>query len=144
MLCVRKRLADTGCKVQSLERYKDQTDTDKGSAVVKEEMNVGEALTIVRAILTALALFGLGFLMCALTQAECHPPKNDAPDGDETGEEMRIPLTVPEALGDRVIGVVTKESKFYYECLITKSCTSEERCPDGELCAVVVKERYRT
>ena len=101
-------------------------------------MNVGEALTIVRAILTALALFGLGFLMCALTQAECHPPKNDAPDGDETGAEMRIPLTVPEALGDRVIGVVTKESKFYYECLITKSCTSEERCPDGELCAVVV------
>lgn len=105
---------------------------------------MGEALTIVRAILQALALFGLGFLMCALTQAECHPPKNDAPDGDETGEEMRIPLTVPETLGDRVIGVVTKESKFYYECLIPKSCAIEERWPDGELCNVILKERGRT
>lgn len=103
---------------------------------------MGEALTIVHAILQALALFGLGFLMCALTQAECHPPKNDAPDADETGEEMKIPLVVPEPLGDRVIGVVTKESKFYYECIITKSWTSEERWPDGELCTVVLKERY--
>lgn len=105
---------------------------------------MGKALTIVRAILQILAMFGTGFLMCALTQAECQPPKNDAPDSDETGEEMKIPLVVPEALGDRVIGVVTKESKFYYECLITKSCTCEERRPDGELCTVVVKERYRT
>lgn len=110
--------------------------------MVKEELNVGEALTIVRAILTTLAVFGLGFLMCALTQAECHPPKNDVPDADETGKEMKIPLVVPEALGDRVIGVVTKESKFYYECLITKSWASEERGPDGELHTVVLKERY--
>lgn len=135
-------MADTGCKAESLERIKNQTDTDKGSSVVKEELNVGEALTIVRAILQSLVLFGLGFLMCALTQAECRPPTNDIPDADETGEEMKIPLVVPEPLGDRVIGVVTKESKFYYECLITKSWTSEERCPDGELCTVVLKERY--
>lgn len=133
---------DTSCKAESIERIKNQSVTDKGSSVVKEELNVGEALTIVRTILQALVLFGIGFLMCALTQAECRPPINDAPDADETGEELRISLVVPEALGDRVIGVVTKESKFYYECLITKSWTSEERCPDGKLCTVVLKDRY--
>lgn len=144
MLCVRERLADNGCKAESLERYKDQADTDKGSAVVKEEMNVGEALTLVRAILTALALFGIGFLFGVRLQERRDKNTEARGAGDADLEIGKVPLTVPDGLGDRVIGAVIEEGDFYYECLILKHYASVERWPDGELCNVILMERKRT
>lgn len=112
--------------------------------VRKEKLNVGEALTIVRAILTALALFGLGFLMGVRLQER--RDKNAAAQGtDDADLEIgKVPLTVPDGLGDRVIGAVIEEGDFYYECLIFKYYAREERWPDGELCNVILKERNRT
>lgn len=105
---------------------------------------MGEALTIVRAILTALALFGLGFLMGVRLQER--RGKNAEKQGDDEAdlEIGKVPLTVPDGLGDRVIGAVIEEGDFYYECLIFKYYASEERWPDGELCNVILKERGRT
>lgn len=144
MLCVRERLADTGRKAQSIERIEDQTDTDKGSSVVKEEMNVGEALTIVRAILQALVLFGIGFLFgVRLQERRDKNAEKQGADGADLGIG-KVPLTIPYGIGDRVIGVVIDEGNFYYECLILKHYVSEERWPDGELCNVILKERGRT
>lgn len=118
MLCVRKRLADTGCKAEPLEGIEDQTDTDKGSAVVKEELNVGEALTIVRAILTALALFGLGFLFGVRLQERRDKNAGERGAGDADLEIGKVPLTVPDGLGDRVIGAVIEEGDL---CSLTVS-----------------------
>lgn len=104
---------------------------------------MGEALTIVRAILTALALFGIGFLMGVRLQErrDKNAEKQGADDADfEVG---KVPLTIPDGLGDRVIGVVIEEGDFYYECLIFKYYAREERWPDGELCNVILKEGKR-
>lgn len=105
---------------------------------------MGEALTIVRAILTVLALFGIGFLMGVRLQTRRN--KSAGPQGaDDADLEIgKVPLTIPDGLGDRVIGAVIEEGTFYYKCLIFKYYASEERWPDGELCNVILKERGRT
>lgn len=101
---------------------------------------MGEALTIVRAILTALALFGLGFLMGVRLQ-ERRNKNTDAQGADDADFGIgKVPLTIPDGLGDRVIGVVIEEGDFYYECLILKYYASEGRWPDGKLCTVVLKD----
>lgn len=107
-------------------------------------MNVGEALTIVRAILQALALFGIGFLFgVRLQERRDKNAEKQGADGADLGIG-KVPLTIPYGIGDRVIGAVIDEGNFYYECLILKHYVSEERWTDGELCNVILKERGRT
>lgn len=105
---------------------------------------MGEALTIVRAILTALALFGLGFLIgVRLQERRDKNAEKQGADGADL-EIGKVPLTVPDGLGDRVIGAVIEEGAFYYECLIFNYYVREERWPDGELCNVILMEGKRT
>lgn len=101
---------------------------------------MGEALTIVRAILMALALFGLGFLTGFCLQ-EKRNKNTEAQGTDDADLEIgKVPLTIPDGLGDRVIGVVIEEGDFYYECLLLKYYASEKRWPDGKLCTVLLKD----
>ena len=101
---------------------------------------MGETLTIVRAILTALALFGIGFLMGVRLESRRNKSAETQGADDADFEVGKVPLTIPDGLGDRVIGAVIEEGDFYYECLILKYYAREERWPDGKLCTVLLKD----